>query len=256
MVVEQKNIAGTEVNGTKSAVLCYHSLDDSGSVISVTPEAFRSQMRCLAESGRAVVPLTAVHATPGSIAITFDDGFRNFFEIAYPILQQHGFPATVFVVTGHCGGRNDWPTQPAGMPVIQIMDWRQIQEAARHGITMGAHTVTHPRLASLLAEDVRREILESRDEIQNRVGMPVETFAYPYGDHNAFVRETAQQHFRIACGTTLDFVGPHPDLADLARLDAYYLRSPRVFEKLVNGKAAGYIFARRSLREIRRWVVH
>ena len=237
-------------------VLCYHSLDRSDSVISVAPEVFQWQMQCLAVSGRPVVPLAKVAEIPGSVAITFDDGFRNFFQSALPILREHAFPATVFVVTGHCGGHNNWSSQPPGVPTFDLMDWDEIGEAARCGITLGAHTVTHPKLTGLAAPEVLKEMRGSRDEIENRLNQTVETFAYPYGDHNAKVRQTAQSCFRVSCGTSLDFMRPHHSLDNLARLDVFYLRDPAVFQKVVVGKGERYIFARRSLRKLRRWMVH
>src|SRR6202043_11676 len=95
----------------ESAILTYHSLDDSGSVISVPPALFRRQMDFLAASGIPVVPLNEVMKRPGSVAITFDDGFRNFADHAVPVLERHRLPATVFVVSRYCGLTNDWPSQ-------------------------------------------------------------------------------------------------------------------------------------------------
>jgi peptidoglycan/xylan/chitin deacetylase (PgdA/CDA1 family) len=157
----------------------------------------------------------------------------------------------MFVVTGHSGGFNDWSSQPAGIPRLEIMTWRETDEVFRYGVTIGAHTVTHPRLSQLGANEVHRELVESRDEIQNRLGAVVETFAYPYGDHNAAVRNTAQEHFRISCGTTLDFADADSPASDLPRLDVYYLRSRFLFRNLVKGNGGSYIFARRSLRTLR-----
>jgi peptidoglycan/xylan/chitin deacetylase (PgdA/CDA1 family) len=111
--------------------------------------------------------------------------------------------------------------------------------------------VTHPRLSQLDPAAVRRELIQSRDEIQNRLGRPVETFAYPYGDHNPSVRKTAAEAFRICCGTTLNFADLSSPLSDLPRLDVYYLRSRFLFQNLVKGNGGSYILARRSFRTLR-----
>ena len=88
-----------------SAILAYHSIDESGSVISVAPSIFRGQMQSIVDSGIPVVPLPRILDSPGSIAITFDDGYRNFMEHALPALSEFSLPATVFIVTGLCGPR-------------------------------------------------------------------------------------------------------------------------------------------------------
>jgi len=248
-------MVGAEENGARARstfmILSYHSLDSSGSVISLPPAEFRFQMDCLGASGRRVVPLVDLPREPDGVAITFDDAFLSVYQTAFPILQEHRFPATVFVVTGHCGGFNDWSSQPAGIPRLELMSWQQTDEVSRYGVRIGAHTVTHPRLSQLDDVAVERELVESRDEIQNRLGGAVETFAYPYGDHNVSVRNAAAEHFRISCGTTLDFNSPSSPLSDLPRLDVYYLQSRFLFRNLVKGNGGSYIFARRSLRALR-----
>src|SRR5215472_13250041 len=110
-----------------SWILTYHSLDTSGSVISLDPKLFRDQMEWLRGTGIEVVPLERVKERPGAVAITFDDGFRNFYEDAFPVLQDHRFPATVFIVTDFCGRQNNWPSQPASPPVprLPLMNWSE-----------------------------------------------------------------------------------------------------------------------------------
>ena len=97
----------------RRAVLAYHSLDSTGSVISTPPRVFREQMRFLKRDGVPVIDLSELAAGANGVAITFDDGFRSVYEHAAPLLGELGFPATVFVVSGHAGGQNNWPSQPA-----------------------------------------------------------------------------------------------------------------------------------------------
>jgi len=91
----------------RSAILTYHSLDDSGSVLSMPPSVFRRQMEFLASSSIPVVPLDEAVRRPNCIALTFDDGFRNLLDHAIPVLDRLRLPATIFVVSGYCGGLND-----------------------------------------------------------------------------------------------------------------------------------------------------
>jgi len=163
----------------RSAILTYHSLDDSGSVISTAPEIFRRQIESLAGSGIPLVPVDRVASCPGSVALTFDDGYRNLAEHAFPVLERFRVPATVFVVSRYCGLVNRWPSQPPGaVPEMPLLSWEQLA-AAPHGIEIGAHTATHPRLPALSADECDREMYECREEIQQRLARPVRWLAYP-----------------------------------------------------------------------------
>src|SRR5262245_6746784 len=115
------------MNGPKSAILTYHSLDETGSVISTSPGLFRRQMESLAERQIPVVPLEQIGEAPGAVAITFDDGFRNFLECGLPALLQYRFPATVFVVSGFCGQSNSWP-QFCAVPQLPLMSWSDLTQ--------------------------------------------------------------------------------------------------------------------------------
>src|SRR5512138_3597748 len=111
------------MTGGESIILTYHSLDDSGSVISIAPRLFREQMKSLQTSGLPVVSLEQVRTAPGSVALTFDDGYRNFLDCALPVLAEAGFPATVFAVTGFCGLVPGWSGQRASVPALPLMSW-------------------------------------------------------------------------------------------------------------------------------------
>jgi peptidoglycan/xylan/chitin deacetylase (PgdA/CDA1 family) len=236
---------------TASAILTYHSLDSSGSVISVTPDAFRLQMESLAGSGIPVVPLQEAPRRPGSIAITFDDGLRSVLDHAAPALDRHQFPATVFVVAGFCGRSNDWPNRAYGkVPVMPLLTWGELASLPP-AIALGAHSMTHPDLTRLRPEDCDRELRESRDRIEQCAGRPVGALAYPYGASSPSVRGLARRHFEMAVGTSLRFLGPDDDPMNLPRLDAYYFRGRRRLDSLFSPWNRLHLAARRALRETR-----
>lgn len=237
----------------RSCILTYHSLDTSGSVISIAPGVFQEQMACLAETGVPVVSLERVRETPGSVALTFDDGFRNFFHCAFPVLQRYGFPATVFAVSNFCGGRNDWPSQPrnTGIPMLELMGWNELRQVADAGITVGCHTATHPRLSLLSDAQLEDELLSSRTAIEDRIGTVADTFAYPYGDFDPRVRQAVSRHFRLACGTKLGFLTASSEPWDLQRLDIYYLRERFWFRGLGKAYGLAYLTARGLVRSLR-----
>src|SRR5262249_37262854 len=147
-------------------ILTYHSLDTSGSVISISPETFQHQIEALHNWGYQGITLSQLveawegKATlpPRPVVLTFDDAFGNFADHAAPVLARHGFRATLFAVAGYCGGHNDWPTQPTGVPRLPLLSWDALRDLAREGFEIGAHTLTHPRLPDLPPPEAEREV--------------------------------------------------------------------------------------------------
>jgi peptidoglycan/xylan/chitin deacetylase (PgdA/CDA1 family) len=238
----------------RSAILTYHSLDRSGSVISTPPSKFREQMEFLAESGIPVVPLDRVLSQPGSVALTFDDGFRNLLDHAIPVLDRKRFPAAVFIVGGYCGRNNNWPSQPQGAPDLPLLDWNELATLPE-AITLGAHTMTHPNLNLLPVEECDRELRECQGRMEQRLARPVRWMAYPYGMSSPAVKSIAGRYFDLALGTSLQFVPPRPDCLDLPRIDMFYLRNRFPLERLFTASGELYIGFRRLLRTGRRFVL-
>lgn len=240
------------------SILTYHSLDESGSVVSISPRIFAEQMAMLEAAGfrgislnEALVYRKANGNWPDrSVAITFDDGFANFYEAAAPALARHNFTATVFVVTAHVGGQNDWAQPPAGLGLQRMMEWSQISELAEQGIEIGAHTRTHPDLRRLSAQELEIEIAGSCSDISDKTGQPVNTFAYPFGYLNDLAQKVVQQKVGAGCTTELKRASAQP-FHSLPRIDMYYLQSPGKLRELVIGKLDGYLTIRRWGRSIK-----
>lgn len=244
-----------------AAILTYHSLDASGSVLSTPPDVFATQMHILVEGGVRVVPLAdlprVASERPAShpvVALTFDDGFRNVYEHALPVLVALGLPATVFVVTDYCGRTSSWPGQLAGLVQRPLLGWPEIREMARAGIAFGSHSRSHADLRRLDAGEIETEMIGSKGAIEDSLGQPVNTFAYPFGAEDARVRERARAHFSLACGTTLGYVGAGSDPFALERLDMYYFRRPALVRRLFAPDVRAYVAMRRGLRAVRRLV--
>jgi peptidoglycan/xylan/chitin deacetylase (PgdA/CDA1 family) len=240
----------------QQAVLTYHSLDRSGSVISIKPETFRDQIRWLVQSGIAVVPLSELlqlnrsGAKSPAVALTFDDGFENFLTEAFPLLQEHHLPATVFLVTGYCGRTNDWPSQPPEFGGKRLLGWLQIEQLQREGIEFGAHTVNHADLTALSLGEASAEILDSKQQIEDRIGAAVISFAYPFGAESPALREVVAEHFTVGCSTRLGYLdaarpaaGVDP-AASVERIDVYYLRNSAWFQRLFSPAGSAYLSLR------------
>lgn len=222
-----------------SAILTYHSLDSSGGVTSLAPDLFQLQMEWLAASGIPVVPLPSIRQNPGAVAITFDDGFRTFLTSALPVLRQYEMPATVFAVSGYCGRSGPW------------MSWEELAEAASQGVAIGAHGVNHVNLSKVPPARAVEELRESRQDLEDRLGVSVRVAAYPYGVSTPAVREWARHEFDLCCGTQLEFVTAASDAADLPRLDVYYLQRMWWFRRVTRPAGRGYLAVRAALRQVR-----
>lgn len=239
-------------------ILTYHSLDCSGSVVSVRPERFDEQMSTVEALGhRAVCLREAVSHRretgqwpPRAVVLTFDDGYANLHRHALPALARRGFAATVFLATDHVGGHNDWEAPPPGLGLQPMLDWSQVAELAEEGWEVGAHTRTHPDLTALTGDEAESEMRGSRKEIEERLQQPVESFAYPFGYASELVTAIAAREFRASCTTELRCATSEP-LHSLPRVDAYYLQPPGRMRKLLDGRLGRYLMIRRWGRRAR-----
>jgi peptidoglycan/xylan/chitin deacetylase (PgdA/CDA1 family) len=216
------------------AILTYHSVDDTGSVISIDERTFRRHAQWLASGRVRVVPLDTLPTLPDgddAIAITFDDGLESFGRIAAPVLREHGLPVTLFVVADAVGTTNEWRgRRDAGIPVFPLLDWDALGALAAAGVALGAHTCTHLNLATADADSAEREIVSSRTRLARELGVEATTFAYPYGGVSASARDIVAREFRFGVTTRLATLGPHDDPARLPRLDSYYFRTAGTLE--------------------------
>jgi peptidoglycan/xylan/chitin deacetylase (PgdA/CDA1 family) len=185
-------------------ILFYHRISDDEDPLAVSPRRFRQQMEVLAAEGFRVVGLTEAvdalesgHPPARTIALNFDDGFRDVGENALPILELFGFRATVFVPTGVIEGTSTFPWYSVQPPV---MNWEEIVELDRAGtLRFEAHSVTHPNLLRLSDEQSRNEITQSKRALEARLGRPVEAFCYPAGLFGAREhRFVAEAGYRLA----------------------------------------------------------
>ena len=157
-------------------ILTYHWINDTvGDYLSVPPAHFRSQMEFLREAGYEVISLRDLlekGARSKTVGLTFDDGYRDNYENAFPILKEFGFTATVFCIAGRIG------TDP-------YLNFTDIQEMHKAGIDFGSHTLSHPHLPKLDSEEKLKEIMNSRLELEEKTGIVPDFFCYPYGEYDS-----------------------------------------------------------------------
>lgn len=237
------------------AVLTYHSIDPSGSPISISRAAFERHCRFLRDGPVSVVPLDRIAAVPGeddAVAITFDDGFVNFASDAWPLLREHGLPATLFVATRRVGASNAWEGRDEpGIPTLPLLDWSALARLAAEGLDLGSHSRTHPRLRRANGQELEDELRGSAEDLARELGRRPSSFCYPYGDHDARVVEAARAVYARACTTDLRALGPGEDPLRLPRLDAYYLRAPGRLESFGGAGLRFHLWFRRAGRCLR-----
>jgi peptidoglycan/xylan/chitin deacetylase (PgdA/CDA1 family) len=167
---------------------------------------FASQMGYLHRFGYRVLRLEEALAAlagqqpvpPRSVVLTFDDGYENFYEYAYPVLARYGFPAIVYLISGLVGRPSSWFAAD-GRDTPMLMGAARIRELQAAGIDFGAHSVSHVRLAEQPAARVRDEVFGSKRDLEDVLGAPVADFCYPFGSHDMRTVETvAEAGYRSA----------------------------------------------------------
>lgn len=178
-------------------ILMYHSVSMDGNkkvhpyYQTVTlPTVFEEQMRLLHEKQYNVIDLDKAIELINSgsfflkengskcrvqyVVITFDDGFRDFYTEAFPILQKYGFAATVFLPTSYISNNR------CKFKDKECLTWSEVLELNKAGITFGSHTSMHPQLRYLTDKEIRNEIEFSKKDIELNIGETVKFFSYPY----------------------------------------------------------------------------
>lgn len=195
--------------------LCYHSVAPAGPpFLTVSPELFEQQLDAIARRGLRggdLAGLTALadgEAIPPSVFLTFDDGFRDNYETALPMLRERGLNAFVFVLPQLVdeGGPLAWPEvadHARSYPeTMRSVTWPMLEEMRDAGWEVGSHTLTHPHLPRLDGEALREELSESRRRVQERLGR-CDTLAYPFGEWDERVARAAAD-----CGYSFAFTLP------------------------------------------------
>jgi len=237
--------------GLRVPILTYHSLSqDSHSALpaasrtATDPFTFRQQMRSLITSGCNPVDLSQVvrwlqegRLPAGkSVVITFDDGLRDFYTHALPVLQELSFPATVFLPTGFIAASR------RSHKKAECLTWAEVREIHKAGIRLGSHSVSHADLSELPRVEMMRELAVSKAEIERQIGAPAVSFSYPHGFPKG--KSTFAAEFRdllvktgYSCCVTSDLgrVKSGDDLYRLKRMPINTLDVPKLFQAKLEG---------------------
>ena len=180
--------AGRRRNGLR--VLLYHKVNDvEGNPGAVPTRLFADHVESLEAMGYRVVGLEEIvecfrrgTAPPANaILITFDDGYRDNLENAAPVLSRLGYPAVVFVSVGHVGTERPMPHDERLAVTNPLLDWDGLAEIEQHGVRVESHGIDHVALSRLPLDEARRQIVESRSTLEERLGRPVRAYAFVKG---------------------------------------------------------------------------
>jgi peptidoglycan/xylan/chitin deacetylase (PgdA/CDA1 family) len=237
------------------AILTYHSIDASGSPISVDEAAFAKHVRFLTSGRVRVVSLAELEhrsAPLDAVAITFDDGLANFAQHAWPLLREHGLPVTLFVVTRRAGQDNAWgDVRHPGVPDFPLLGWDALAKLAEEGVELGGHSRTHPHLESLPDGELEAEIAGCALDIAERTGRRPTSFCYPFGTFDGRAVACAARSYLRSCTTELRALSIDDAPHRLPRLDAYYYREPGRLEAWGSAAFRRHLWVRGTARKVR-----
>ena len=194
-------------------VLMYHRVTDGKPVgtkhgIYVTKKEFESQLAYLKRTGCTTLTFADAKAVEEGkriipkrpVILTFDDGYEDNYIYAFPLLKKYSFAAVIFLIGNASIKTNAWDAAE-GEPEARLMNDMQIKEMAAYGIEFGAHSLNHKKLTEIPLKEARREIEQSKQKIEKRLGKPIISFAYPYGKVNEELKRVVKEagfHFGIA----------------------------------------------------------
>lgn len=217
-------------------ILMYHSVSDTpNNPFSVSPTSFAAQMDILTQE-KCVVSMDEAYEyllghkelTRNVVVITLDDGLKDNYLTAYPILRERELPAIIYLPTGFLEEQND-----------RHISWDEAQKMLNHRITFGSHTVRHKSLTKLEPDQIREELLLSWQTIENRLGAPMSHVSYPFGtfrDFSTVVSQIARDiGYKTACTAISGVNLPGRDCFTLHRTKIEYSDNIKMFSAILRG---------------------
>lgn len=194
-VVEERNIPKeptvTEYDN-EVPIMCYHGVLDEAwgdKSIFVKVEEFEKQMKYLNENGYTTLFISEIakaNEYEKPMIITFDDGYRDVYEKAFPMLKKYNIKANLYIISGYIGGEKylteDMVKELANSPLIEI----------------GSHTITHSVLTKVSKEEVEKQLIESKNYLEKLTNKKVESMAYPTGAYNEKVKKAVEKYYKYA----------------------------------------------------------
>lgn len=194
----------------KASILMYHSVGNNKHFFTVTPENFEWQMGYLKRHNFNIISLgqlveKIINKQPfqeKTIAITFDDGYADNYSNVFPVLKKYSIPITIFLPTDLVGQKQ----MVRGID-MEYLTWHQVVEMNQSGLVdFGSHSKTHRRLSTLGRDEVKSELKESKNVIEQNLNKNCDLFAYPFGDHNDGIPDEVKGLFKGAVSVIRGYI--------------------------------------------------
>ncbi len=226
----------------------YHSISDVSSSprhpyfeTRTSPPTFRRHMIFLRDAGfKTLLPseilfwlASPAAATRRAVCLTFDDAYEDFLTAAFPVLEEFGFKSTVYVPTALVGER--------GANGLKLLTWLQLRELVHAGVNVGSHTVSHPEMRTLSEAEIRRELMDSREALEDSLGTEIRDFSHPFAfperDYSyveMYRRNLDATGYRTGMTTIIGTVSQREDRLAIKRLPANDFDDPDFFLAKLN----------------------
>ncbi|NOX93550.1 MAG: polysaccharide deacetylase family protein [Alphaproteobacteria bacterium] len=232
------------------AVITFHSIDSSKSVLAFSPALFEKLLDGLARSNIPVMPLEELlqSATTHGVALTFDDGMRSVYSEALPIIRDRNIKAHLFLATDTVRDGNRGRKKASAFPGFEMLNWDELGKLQDCGFQIDAHTCSHPDLRQLSDQEVVGEFERCDEIITDRLGRTPHYFAYPFGFVDSRLEMLAGRRYRACFTTKLTYLNRSERLSALPRLDSFYLQHGKFAEEIFSTATRSYLRARGILR--------
>jgi len=216
-------------NSPSIPILMYHEIGNGPNSLYVSQENFRAQMHYLRSNNYNIVTMAAARdmlvngdIPPKTAVLTFDDGYVSVYTRAWPILQEYGFPATVYVCSSFPG-------------LYNYLTWDQIKTLQAGGIEIGSHTRSHPALNAVSSAKLTEEVIGSKKELEEKLGVPVNSFCYPSGAYNEYTPDVVKKAGYTSAVTVVNRkAAPKDDLYHVPRIRVHKAATINIFSDYLN----------------------